>query len=139
VDNEGKENVKNGVKLLALEMTIHRMLTPHDLYHRNCKIRREGLRLAWPIVLDAVDIMPEPNLMLRYAKIIGLDPAKLKFSWSPKNKEEMDKMWTAGRRMLSTIPNSTRIVEEKTSKGLVLDDEVRKWKVEFWKGGGRQY
>jgi len=35
--------------------------------------------------------------------------------------------------------NSTRIVEGKTSKGLVLDDEVRKWKVEFWKGGGRQY
>jgi hypothetical protein len=33
--------------------------------------------------------------------------------------------------MLSTIPNSTRIVEGKTSKGLVLDDEVRKWKVDF--------
>jgi len=76
---------------------------------------------------------------VRYAKIIGLDPAKLKFSWNPKNKEEMNKIWNAGRRMLSTIPNSTRIVEGKTSKGLVLDDEVRKWKVEFWKGGGRQY
>jgi hypothetical protein len=43
----------------------------------------------------------------------------------------MDKMWNAERRMLSTIPNSTGIVEGKTSKGLVLDDEVRKWKVDF--------
>jgi hypothetical protein len=64
--------------------------------------------------------MLEPNLMPRYAKIIGLDPEKLKFSWNPKNKKEMDKMWNAGRRMLSTIPNSTRIVEGRLRKDLCL-------------------
>jgi hypothetical protein len=88
-------------------------------------------------VLDAVDIMLEPDLMLRQAKIIGLDPAKLKFCGT-RRKEEMDKMWNAERRLLSTIPNSIRIVEGKPSNGLVLDDEVRKWKVGFWRGG-REY
>jgi hypothetical protein len=34
-------------------------------------------------------------------------------------------------RDLRTISNSTGIVEGKTSKGLVLDDEVRTWKVDF--------
>ena len=33
--------------------------------------------------------------------------------------------------MASTISSSAGIVEGKTSKGLVLDEEGRKWKVEF--------
>lgn len=34
-----------------------------------------------PIVLDADDMMTSQELMLKYAKVAGLDPEKLRFSW----------------------------------------------------------
>jgi hypothetical protein len=75
--------------------------------------------------------MVEAEVVLKYAKIIGLDPAKLKFSWSPKSKEELDKIHPVEKRMLSTISASAGIVEGKTSRGVDINEEVKKWKVEF--------
>jgi hypothetical protein len=60
----------------------------------------------------------------------------LKFSWTPKRKEELDKLWDVERRMLSTISASTDIVEGKTASGIVIDDEVAKWKGEFGEDEG---
>ncbi len=133
MDNEGKEAVKKESKLLALEMTYHWSRTLYDWYIQQFAISesKSGERIIWPIVLDADDIMLEPKVVVKYAKVIGLDPTKLKFSWSPKNKEELDKMWSVERRMLLTISASAGIVEGKTSRGVVIDEEVGKWKAEF--------
>lgn len=131
-DNNQKESVMDDEQLLALEMTMYWTRTLYDWYTQHFpRHESSSTDVDWPIILDADDIMLEPEVVLKYAKIIGLDPGKLKFQWSAKSKEELDKMWNVERRMLSTISSSTGIVEGKTSKGLVLEEEVQKWKVEF--------
>jgi hypothetical protein len=132
VDNEGKANMKNDTKMLSLEMTMHWTRTLYDWYSQVFATSEENTSdTSWPIILDADDVMLEPDVLLKYAKMLGLDATKLRFSWSPRSKEEMDKMSDMERKMLSTISSSARIVEGKTSKGLVLDDEAKKWKLEF--------
>jgi hypothetical protein len=132
VDNNGKENVKEDEKLLTLEMTMYWTRTLYDWYtHHLYTSEHVSTEVSWPIILDADDIMLEPEVVLKYAKIVGLDPEKLRFEWNAKSKKDLDKMWNVERRMLSTISNSTGIVEGKTSMGLVVEEEVRKWKTEF--------
>ncbi|KAE9367517.1 hypothetical protein N431DRAFT_561474 [Stipitochalara longipes BDJ] len=132
VDNNGKESVKNESKMLALEMTMHWTRTLYEWYRQQFAATKDmSSDEIWPIIIDADDIMFGPEVVLKYAKIIGLDSKKLKFSWTPKSKEELDKMWDVERRMLSTISASAGIVEGKTSKGLDVDEETKKWKVEF--------
>ena len=138
VDNEGEEAVKNEANLQALEMTYHWTRTLYDWYTQHFQKPETGSSgdSIWPIILEADDIMLEPELVVKYAKIIGLDPTKLKFSWTPKRKEELDKLWDVERRMLSTISASAGILEGKTANGIVIDDEVVKWKVEFGEDEG---
>jgi hypothetical protein len=130
VDNEGKDAVKNEANLQALEMTYHWTCKLYHWYsqHFQTSETKSSKGIVWPIVLDADDIMLEPELVFKYAKIIGLDPAKLKFSWTPKRKEELDKLCDVEKRMLSTISASSGIVEGKIASGIVIDDEVVKWK-----------
>jgi hypothetical protein len=78
----------------------------------------------------ADDIMLEPELVLKYSRIIGLDAEKSKFSWDPARKEGLDEMWDVERWMLSTISSSAGIVKGKTSVGLDIDEEAKKWKME---------
>jgi hypothetical protein len=131
--NEGKEAVKNKTNLQALEMTYHWTRTLYDWYTQDFQTSetKSSKDIIWPIVLEADDIMLEPELVLKYAKIIGLNPTKLKFSWTPKRKEELDKLWDVERRMLSTISASAGIVKGKTASGIVIEEEVAKWMVEF--------
>jgi hypothetical protein len=71
--------VKNDAKLLALVVMMHWTWTLHDWCAQQfAKSEEKDSDVAWPIVPDADDIMLEPDIVLRYAKIIGLDPAKLK-------------------------------------------------------------
>ena len=114
------------------------MRTLYDWYSQHFQNPETGSSggSIWPIVLEADDIMLEPELVVKYAKIIGLDHTKLKFSWTPKRKEELDKLWDVERRMLSTISASAGILEGKTANGIVIDDEVMKWKIEFGEDEG---
>jgi hypothetical protein len=138
VDNEGKEAVKKEANLQALEMTFHWTRTLYDWYTQYFQTSeiKSSKDIIWPILLEADDIMLEPKLVFEYAKIIGLDPTKLKFSWTPKRKEELDKLWDVEKRMLSTISASAGILEGKTASGIVIDDEVVKWKGEFGEDEG---
>jgi hypothetical protein len=45
--------------------------------------REKPANTLWPIVLDADDIMTNPELVRHYAKLIRMDPTKLKFTWAP--------------------------------------------------------
>jgi hypothetical protein len=82
--------------------------------------------------------MIEREVVLRYSKIVGLDPTKLEFSWAPASKEELDKMRGPERRMRSTISASAGIVEGKTSTDLDIDEEMKKWRVEFGEEEGEK-
>lgn len=134
VDLEGSEVARTESRQHALEMTVHWSRTLYDWYTRQLDTPVSSSDLdttTWPIILDADDIMLEPELVLRYSKIVGLDPTRLKFSWAPASKEELDKMVAPERRMLSTLSASAGIVEGKTSTNLDIDEEAKKWRAEF--------
>jgi hypothetical protein len=82
--------------------------------------------------------MIEPEIVFRYSKIVGLDPIKLKFSWEPVSKEKLDKMPRTERRMRLTLSASAGIVEGKISINFDIDEEAKKWRLEFGEEEGEK-
>ncbi|TGO53810.1 hypothetical protein BCON_0117g00010 [Botryotinia convoluta] len=123
-DVEGVEDAKKEWKFRKLQMT---MKWSRDLYDWYCSQGTEE-----PIVLDADDIMTNRDIMVTYAKMIGADPTRLKFSWDVgSNEQDWGESTPAWKRMCSTLRSSSGILEGKTSAGLVIEEEVEKWKEEF--------
>ncbi|KAI0475250.1 hypothetical protein GGR56DRAFT_694835 [Xylariaceae sp. FL0804] len=85
----------------------------------------------WPIIVDADDIMLQPELVTKYAALVGLDPCKVTFSWEAAKPEEIEKQNEAARRMLSTINESTQVNLSKVAGNVNIDEEAEKWKAEF--------
>jgi hypothetical protein len=123
-----------------VEMTMHWSRTLFDWYaeHLSTSHPDSDPDVSWPIILDADDIMLEPEVVRRYSDILGLDQSKLKFSWQPASTEALDKMSKAEKRMRSTIAASAGIVKDKTSIGLDIAEEAAKWKIEFGEQEGQR-
>jgi hypothetical protein len=86
---------------------------------------------SWPIVLDADDIIVSPNVVRRYAEILGFDASRLKSEWNAATPEQLSKMGPTERRMRSTIDASTGIVKDKVAGDVDIEQEARKWRKEF--------
>ena len=97
-----------------------------------------GGESKWPIVLDADDVIQYPELVMKYAGIVGLDPETLKFSWEKASKEMVDGLQSAAKIMLSTINASTGMDKGKVAGNVDIDAEAEKWRVEFGEEGGRK-
>jgi hypothetical protein len=134
IDNDGVEATKTEGAQLALIMTLHWTRTLYDWYTHHLRKSESGSYgdVNWPLVLDADDIMTEPEVIVRFCDIVGMDPTKLQFTWTPASKEELDQFHSdVVRRMLSTLLASAGIIREKTSANLDIDAEAKKWKEEF--------
>lgn len=85
-----------------------------------------------PLVLDADDVLDSPEIVLDYAKLIGLDPEKLTLSWSPATEQLIARIsqdrWSG---FVSTIVRSSGILKGKSAQILDLEVETKKWTVEF--------
>ncbi|KAI0438732.1 hypothetical protein F4803DRAFT_533920 [Xylaria telfairii] len=97
-----------------------------------------GVNSQWPILLDADDVIASPELVMRYAKIVGLDPEKLRFSWEKASQEQIDKMRNAEKIMLSSINASTGVDKGKMAGNINIDTEAEKWRKEFGEEGGNK-
>ncbi|KAJ9263421.1 hypothetical protein DTO212C5_7606 [Paecilomyces variotii] len=84
-----------------------------------------------PIVLDADDIITNPEVVIRYCDIVGLNSSKLRFSWELIKEEELAQMDPEERRMRDTLLASSQIIPGKVSTGLNIDDEAKKWRQDF--------
>jgi hypothetical protein len=94
--------------------------------------KAEPTNTFWPAVLDADDIMTRPELVRRYAALIGMDPTKLKFSWDPATKLEAEGLRESLISKLTiTINASAGVIESKAWAGLDLDTKAQEWRVEF--------
>ncbi|KAI1299012.1 hypothetical protein F5Y03DRAFT_366539 [Xylaria venustula] len=92
----------------------------------------------WPIVLDADDVIAHPEIVKKYAGLVGLDPEKLRFSWEKTSQEKIDQMQSAVKVMLSTINASTGVDKGKIAGNLDIDAEAEKWRAEFGDEGGNK-
>ncbi|KAI8649023.1 hypothetical protein NCS55_01475700 [Fusarium keratoplasticum] len=84
-----------------------------------------------PLVLDADDMMTSPELMSKYARLAGLDPDKLRFSWEKASQEELSNMSAMARMMLSSLSASDSVNLDKVAGNLDIAKEAAKWRVEF--------
>lgn len=84
-----------------------------------------------PVVLDADDILTNPDLVCHYCALVGLDSSKVRFAWDKTGESELGNVNPVQLRTRDTLFASSGIVQGKTFKGLTLDGEVSKWKTEF--------
>lgn len=131
VDNERAEVARSQHAVNQVEMSVHWSRTLYDWYAQQSEKSGSNSDATWPIILDADDVIEHPDLVRKYSKLVGLDPARLKFEWASASEDELSKMGDMARRMTSTLDASTSIVPGKTSAGLDIDEEAKKWKVEF--------
>ena len=76
--------------------------------------------------------MLKPEVIVKFSKLLGLDPTKLKFEWQPATDVELGQMPNdTARRMLSTLAASSGIMAGKTSSNVDIDAEAKKWLIEF--------
>ncbi|KAF7919111.1 uncharacterized protein EAE98_009431 [Botrytis deweyae] len=123
-DVEGLDYARKEWKCWKLDRTMKWSRDLYDWY------RSQGTEE--PIVLDADDVMTNRDIMVKYAKMIGADPTRLRFSWDVESTEQdWGESTSAWRRMSSTLQSSSGILKGKTSAGLVVEEEVEKWKEEF--------
>ncbi|GIK00970.1 hypothetical protein Aspvir_005000 [Aspergillus viridinutans] len=98
-----------------------------------------------PLVVDAQDVIHDPQVMVRYCEETGLDPSALQFEWESKQevleqtlgsesqsqkKPDVD-FDKAEAVMLSTLLRSTGIIKDKTPTVVDITAEVKQWKEEF--------
>ncbi|MCJ1251489.1 hypothetical protein MMC30_008723 [Trapelia coarctata] len=140
IDTKGVEAARAGERDQILMMTLHWTRALYDWYTQHLSKPEPGVDsdITWPLVLEADDIMTEPEVIVRFCEIAGLDTTKLQSSWTPATEEELAKINKVGRRMFSTISASNGIVKGKTSANLDIDTEAKKWKGEFGEGEGEK-
>jgi hypothetical protein len=132
LDNEGRQAVIDQYDTQRWELTFHWSRALYEFYLNLQGYDRttSSPDIQYPIILDADDLLDE-NLMRRYASAIHLDPDLVRYTWPAATSSELDALSKTEKRMKSTILGSEGIVQGKTSQGLVLDEEVVKWKKEF--------
>jgi hypothetical protein len=133
IDLEGVEAAKVEA-YHAIEMSMHWSRALFDWYTRHAP-SADGV---WPIVLDADDIILEPDVVRKYSELLNLDSSRLKFSWDPVPNEQLEKMSMPEKRMKSTIAASAGIVKGKAAVNLDIAEEATKWKAEFGEEEGRK-
>lgn len=124
-------------KLFGCVLTFKWTRNLYDWYMEAWAKYGSALDRPKPIILEADDIL-ETKVLVRYCQLVGLDPSKLKYTWEPVSAAEKALKDPMMVRMKDTLYASTGILENKTAKNLILEDEVSKWKVEFGESEGSQ-
>lgn len=100
-----------------------------------------------PPVVDAHDLIHNPEIVFKLCQQTGLDQSVLQFEWGGKDEKKKSESWASSepgvdqqqrdmhRRaasiMLSTLEDSKGIVKDKAPTSIDIDAEAAKWKVEF--------
>ncbi|KAF7128510.1 hypothetical protein CNMCM5793_003298 [Aspergillus hiratsukae] len=99
-----------------------------------------------PLVVDAQDVIHNPQVVVRYCEETGLDRDAVQFEWESKQEpldlkalslesrkiEPDGGFGKAGERiMLSTLMDSTGIIKDNTPTAVDITAETRQWKKEF--------
>ncbi|KAI8628352.1 hypothetical protein F5Y19DRAFT_476756 [Xylariaceae sp. FL1651] len=129
IELDGKRRSKK--EPYEAETTMKWVRTLYDFY-----LGHFGEGGEWPVVLDADDVMMYPELVVKYAELVGLDSSNLKFSWDKASQDKLDKLRSSEKRMLSSILASSGVDKGKVAGSIDIDKEAEKWKSEFGEDGG---
>ena len=122
------------VEPMPHERTLKWSRTLYDFYANYYS----GMDSQWPIVLDADDLMKQPELVVAYARKAGLDPDKVIFSWDKASNEQVDALSPPEKIMLSSINASTKVDPSKLAGNVDVNKEAARWRHEFGEEMGRK-
>ncbi|KAJ5788207.1 hypothetical protein N7457_003197 [Penicillium paradoxum] len=103
-------------------------------------------RSVTPLVIDANDVIRNPDVVAKFCENAGLDIASMQYEWTEaRNKSDSSKppcVDVGGTQVLdlkqqghsiflSTLQESTGVVKDKAPVLVDIDAEVAKWRVEF--------
>ncbi|KAI0165580.1 hypothetical protein GGR57DRAFT_497052 [Xylariaceae sp. FL1272] len=126
-DSKGKDAAWNGrTEPHEIEMTTKWFRAMYDFY-----VDQFGEGSQWPVAIDADDIMRSPEFVVKYARITGLDPSKLKFSWEKASEEQLNKFPTLAVKILRTLNGSSGVDISKVAGDIDIAEEAVKWRAEF--------
>ncbi|KAF9885191.1 hypothetical protein FE257_000642 [Aspergillus nanangensis] len=115
----------------------------------------QGIPGAEPLILDAHDVIHNPQAVVQFCEKAGLDPSKMIFEWKSKeipthqsatsqngsdqNVTGMDESTkkAAASVMLSSLIDSSGVLKDKAPVTVDIAVESAKWKEEFGEEGGR--
>ncbi|OAG00279.1 uncharacterized protein CC84DRAFT_1199247 [Paraphaeosphaeria sporulosa] len=123
MDNEGASSVIDGEKIQQWECTYFWSLSLYTFYIESAAEfdRRSFVDgVKYPIVLDAQDLGDEA-LVRKYAKAVGLDEEKVRFTWKAAEETELARLGKVEKRMKSTILASSGIEEGKLNAALDIE------------------
>lgn len=96
-----------------------------------------------PPIIDAHDLIHNPQIVLKLCEKTGLDPNSVQFEWSDRDDKraqqwiptdavaEADKHLRAANIMLSTLQASSRPNKDLAPESIDIPAEAAKWKAEF--------
>ncbi|OGM43183.1 hypothetical protein ABOM_008855 [Aspergillus bombycis] len=90
--------------------------------------------MLWPIVIEADDIITQPEILTKLCQIIGLDSSRLRFTWEKHGPEELPEL----QAFRETLYESTMVDRSKVIGDVDLDKESAKWQQEFGEVIGRR-
>lgn len=131
VEMDGKGRATN--EPYEVETTLDFVRALYEFY-----VDHFGQDSQWPVLLDADDVISSPELVMKYAELVGLDADKLRFSWEKMGQEQLEKLMPAEKIMLSTVNASTGVDKGKIAGNIDIDGEAEKWRNEFGEAGGRK-
>lgn len=92
----------------------------------------------WPIILDADDIMIYPELLAKYARIVGFNEEKLIFSWDKATEEEVNRLPPQSQVAVSYLNASNKVDLNKVAGDIDIAQEAAKWREEFGEEDGAE-
>ncbi|EHL03000.1 P-loop containing nucleoside triphosphate hydrolase [Glarea lozoyensis ATCC 20868] len=131
---------KTAVQMVKMSTTMSRARQLYSWFRTKSPLCQspDANGVQWPIILDADDIITNRGLVRNYAKLVNLDPDKLQWEWDPISPEQEEQLGGAEKRMRATVNNSNGIIGGKIMKGVVLEEEIKKWKAEWGEKEGKK-
>lgn len=124
-------------KDLSSSMTLRWTRQLYDWYAGQCVCQEASLaHRQKPIVLDADDVLANPDILVRFCDMVGLDPRQLCFQWEPTKPDQLHEVDPLTRQMNATLLSSSGIIQNMNDEPIDLEKESLKWKSEFGEAGG---
>lgn len=146
LEKEGLASPHELQPLLKLNSTLKWTRLLYDWYcqHGSNSSTNHSDNIHFPLLLDAQDVVNQPEVVVRYCELIGMDRTKLKFEWSREAPERNSHLpdgaaqRTPEEVMMATLNHSSTLLRGKAPVVLNMASEAEKWREEFGKNIGKQ-
>lgn len=116
-------------ELMRSWMTLTYSRVLYDWYRSYTQENESHQSPGDPIIVSMKDVIDDPSLVPKLAKMLGLDPSKVLSEWDTRSQPENDRILR--KIYCRSINCSTGVLKEKAPDTVDLEVETAKWVEEF--------